>query len=288
MKKLNFFIFLFVFFSSCGLAKTFHFNNKITPKIFDPLLMDQKEYSNRIENKRRKIIAGQYMVSDSLGFKLCLEDRNNNGKYMEKGIDAIGITDFSDSTVLIETMLDESVYFGTASLIKDNLLFGYYDKKYSITDYDEDRKTLWFKEINHSTKPFDFLLTDKLINFKYRDLISGKNNLLYQNLDRSKEYYMLVFWTPLCRPCIEEMPLLKKLSKYSVQIINICGMCDENEAKNIVVQKDLPGLQILSNRYVESVFHQNGFPYILLFDKDLKKIKRIFPIAEAVNIIVKD
>ena len=65
-------------------------------------------------------------------------------------------------------------------------------------------------------------------------------------------------------------------------------MCDDEEAaKKIINEYDMPGIHVFATSYMEKAFNQNGFPYRMLYDKDLNLIQRVFFLNEAVNMIVK-
>lgn len=288
MKKTIIHLVILLGFFSCSVSRV-QLNEKVYPGTYDPLLSPQEDFIKHKKNQGRDIIGGNFQSrGDASGFKLCVEDRNHNGKYMEMGIDAIGITRANDTTALISTMLNGEVFFGTAALLQEGLLFNYEGANYQITSLRESQREIEFKKVKHSTKLPDFQLTSSLPQFEFVELFSGEKQNIYQVLDRSKDYYLVVFWSLFCPPCIEEFPLLKQLAQHSVQIINVCGMCDVQEAKAMIRENEVPGVHAVSSAYIESIFHQNGYPFVVLFDKGLKRVGRIFPTSAAVNIIVKE
>ncbi|MCB9287534.1 MAG: hypothetical protein H6560_09465 [Lewinellaceae bacterium] len=281
--------FLLLFILASCTTRKITLDEKVYPGTFDPVLNPQPLFIQHESHQKRQILGGNYRLGgDTTGFKLCVEDRNRNGKFMEPGIDAIGITYTGDTTVVISSMLNGEAFFGTAALLKEKMVFRFEDAAFQITGTNEAKKQISFRRAGTgSTRP-DFQLTSRLPDFEFTDLFSGEKRNLLEGLSPHKDYYLIVFWSTFCPPCIEEFPLLKQLSEKEVEVVNICGMCDIPDAQKVVLEHEVPGIHAVSNAYIESIFHQNGYPFAILYDSSLKRIGRMFPPEAALDIVAEE
>lgn len=289
------YLILFLFFLvSCSNRYTVKIKDPINPMYFDLEFGEQDEYLKSEAAKKRKIIAGrlEYTSNNSKkSFHLCLEDINLNGSYTDFGIDAIGITE-EDAVVIFEIVNNQ--YFGTGASLNPNLVFNFHDDLFKIVHVDTTKNSLQLEYLGRSKdrKVQDFQLTKYLPNLEFKDLFTSDSCQLYDKIDRSKKWHLVVFWAAWCPPCIDEFPLLKELSEdYGVELIHLCNVeiaSDIEEARQKVKEFEVPGIHGITNMNAERALHQNGFPYLMLYDSNLEHVERILPISELVNIVAKD
>lgn len=292
MLKIKYYLFMFFLLMSCSRRYSVHIENTIVPKSFDLDFWEQKDYLT--SNQNRQIVSGRLNYNSrgiEKSFSLCLEDLNDNGSYTDFGVDAIGITE--DTSVVIHGMLN-GAFFGTASLLKRQMTFNYEDDLFEVTSVDTVNAVLEVRYIGEAKdrRVQDFQLTKYLPNLVLNDLFTNKEFRLYNRIDKSKKWHLVVFWARWCTSCIDEFPLLKELSEdYSLELINLCNVTrtdDTVEARETVITHNVPGIHAISNVDAERAIHQNAFPYLMLYDSTLQKVNRIFPIEELVNIVAKD
>lgn len=109
-------------------------------------------------------------------------------------------------------------------------------------------------------------------NFSFVDINGNKVSMA----DFKGNYVYMDVWATWCKPCLEEIPYLKKLEEdfHSKNIVFLSISVDQTQEpwKKMVVEKDLKGVQLWGGQAQEfSAFYKiTGIPRFMLFDKEGK------------------
>ncbi len=114
---------------------------------------------------------------------------------------------------------------------------------------------------------------EKISEFIFKD-INGKDVKLSSFKGK---YVLLDFWETVCVPCLQEVPLARKLhnrlTKYYPQVVLLTISSDKNveKWKQIIAEKNMPGLNLLSTRDANmNTFHVKGWPTYILLNPESK------------------
>lgn len=110
--------------------------------------------------------------------------------------------------------------------------------------------------------------------FDYENYKGGTTSLS----DFKGKYVYIDFWATWCKPCIKEIPYLKKLeTKYhgkNIEFVSISvdALKDYDKWKNMVNEKNLGGVQLFADNSTQSSFYvdfvDSGIPRFILIDPE--------------------
>jgi len=105
--------------------------------------------------------------------------------------------------------------------------------------------------------------------------------------DLKGKYVYIDVWATWCGPCIGEIPSLKKVEKkYHDKNIHFLSLSidkakDHDKWKQMIIDKELGGIQLLADNAWKSKFVQdyqiNGIPHFILLDPEGKIVKYSAP-----------
>jgi peroxiredoxin len=141
-------------------------------------------------------------------------------------------------------------------------------KKYFVTD------SIEAKFIRFQSGLATYAKGEKAYNFSYPNL-SGKNVSL---VDLKGKVVLVDTWATWCRPCLAEIPHLKKLEEelkgknIAIVSISMDEEKDQQKWKDYVVKENLGGIQLYAKGFSEfaKYYKINAIPRFLVFDQEGK------------------
>ncbi|WP_282072112.1 TlpA family protein disulfide reductase [Polaribacter atrinae] len=196
----------------------------------------------------------------------------------------------TDATALAkkDSIADDIAYLKLTAKIKNDKIKNkllYDAAKYGVT-YTENLEEFYTLFTNNSTDEENNKEITTAYN-KLKALATGSPSpkfVDYENYaggttsldDLKGKYLYLDIWATWCGPCIAEIPSLKKLEKEyhnkNIEFISISidKMKDHEKWKEMIVDKDLKGLQLFADNNWESKFIEDyqikGIPRFILID----------------------
>ena len=130
----------------------------------------------------------------------------------------------------------------------------------------KNRDSKWGKKI-------ELFLSDKLENISFMNLVSKRTETVLQD---SSAYNLLIFSASWCIPCIEEIPLLKKLHHTLKKDIRFTFISMDNEKgakafQDILIKNDIPWRTLYAYKDIDRVsafFSIKSIPHTLLIYPD--------------------
>lgn len=120
----------------------------------------------------------------------------------------------------------------------------------------------------------------KALSFTATDIDSNK---IVLNEIYKKKQVLLVFWGTWCKPCIDEIPLLKAIrKKYSIdqlEIIAIAYQSPPEKVRQLIKEQQLDWTHIVNNDSISLLYQVMGYPEIYLIDTNgnIKYKKSSYP-----------
>lgn len=121
----------------------------------------------------------------------------------------------------------------------------------------------------------------KVPNILLTDKEGQKRVLTYE-----KPVTMVIFWASWCKPCREEIPVVKKIyQEYGnqIQIINLSVDTDKDAWRKALIQEQMPWLQAwIENKdaeRVKSLFNFQVIPFTIFINKNGSEIARFYGVS---------
>lgn len=198
-------------------------------------------------------------------FQIIARDINKNGRFDDKGIDAIGVAGSkSEEECAFEGFCSNIVLYSENLAVKID--DAYYVIKKISPNGDEvkiraqitvpDKTDITF----YQTLPFDMKL--KMIS-------NNEEKTFRQLIDPKAKYIYLNFWSTYCSPCIEEIPTINEFSEKGFAIVNICESTMNKAATKYINQYNFKGEHVYANPSVEKDLQLTtcGFPNGILYNQ---------------------
>ncbi len=118
----------------------------------------------------------------------------------------------------------------------------------------------------------------KVPNILLTDKAGQKKILPY-----TKPVTLVIFWASWCKPCREEIPVIKRIyQEYSnqIQIVNLSVDTDKDAWRKALIQEKMPWLQAwvenANAERIKSLFNFQVIPFTIFIDKNGSEIARFY------------
>ena len=211
--------------------------------------------------KEWKLKYGTYK-DDLVEFNIGIFDKNKNGIFSDENEDVLFVGNKSDSAFEYTPMISSR-----ASVIhKTNNFLNYNDTYfYKITQTNENELNV--EKVKKEDNYISLIFYDKLPNESF-ELLNEKGTINLTTLNNGKPT-KLIFFKTWCVHCWEEMDYLQHKELYkSYNIVSLFSGGDIIQARSLIKEKKYPWTFIKSKEKINKIYGQNGFPYIVDFDKN--------------------
>ncbi len=212
------------------------------------------------EIKEWKLKYGTY--KDSVAqFNIGVFDKNKNGVYTDKYEDILFVGAKNDSSFQYTSSISSR-----ACLLKKTIFLNYNNTAlYKIITLNQDE--LVIEKVKKGSYSPDLIFYDRLPDIELKFLNEDKSiNLTSLANGKPTKFIFFVTWCPPCWKEMEEIYRKKLYESYNIVSIFSGGAIEESLA--IIEEKKYPWLFLKSNEKINKIFSQNGFPYIVSFDKN--------------------
>ncbi|MBW1298043.1 TlpA family protein disulfide reductase [Aquimarina litoralis] len=241
----------------------------VTSAILEKELMDI-DLTN--ENDFKTSNAYRFLVSSSYGRDKRAQSSKDSIPYYEAFIN--GLSDVKNDYIR-NSLMDEMTYYMSAGNPNSEKIYKSLMAKSTDTAF-QNRITKSFNKIKLLAKGKDSP------TFDYENYKGGSTSLA----DLKNHYVYIDVWATWCKPCIQEIPSLKKLEKeYDEKIkfvsISVDRKKDHDAWKTMIQEKELSGIQLFADNSWGSKFVQDydikGIPRFILIDTEGKIVNADAP-----------
>lgn len=270
MKKLHFFFFVFLLFSSpfifaqneATIEKEILELHKPTKVIQDSIVKLQKELYQKIEIEKDSVIKNQLILRlDSL------ENAKDQNAINELKLDFIFAKKHPNSLASLKLMRRNVGRF-TGMNFYDSYVDVFQNFSPEIKNSEEG------KEMSEKLKYFKQSKVGSIApNFSLKDI---DNKTISLADFKGKKYILIDFWASWCAPCREELPYIKELyKKYQLQGLEIISITKDEKSdlwKKAIEKEKIESwkhISILENvSTIDKDYFVNGIPHKVLIDKN--------------------
>ncbi|GAA0724530.1 hypothetical protein GCM10009430_29010 [Aquimarina litoralis] len=216
--------------------------------------------------------AYRFLVSSNYGREKREQSSKDSIPYYEAFIN--GLSDVK-SDYIRNSLMDEMTWYISAGNPESEKIYTSLMDKSTDTAF-QRRITESFNKIKLLTKG------NNSPTFDYENYSGGSTSLA----DLKDHYVYIDVWATWCKPCIAEIPSLKKLEKeYDEKIkfvsISVDNKKDHDAWKTMIKEKELSGIQLFADNSWSSKFVQDydikGIPRFILIDKEGKIVNADAP-----------
>lgn len=171
---------------------------------------------------------------DSKEYRISLIDLDWNNTFEEGGKDVLSIGDYStEQRVSIP--------------LKKGRLFNIYENTFVIVDFSKQGDFISIKKYPDNVAAEG--LFDTIPDISHLISLSGTYGQLLDDIQQNRyQHYYFNFWTPSCRPCLEDAKYLFDFEEFQTKVINICGDCEVEKAKEVLEKYSMPGYHFVGER----------------------------------------
>ncbi|MGY3792521.1 TlpA family protein disulfide reductase [Aquimarina sp. 433] len=216
--------------------------------------------------------AYRFLVSSNYGREKRKQSFKDSIPYYDAFID--GLSDVKNDYIR-NSLMDEMTWYISAGNPESEKIYKALMAKSTDTAF-QRRITESFNKIKLLTKGNDSP------TFDYENYNGGSTKLA----DLKDHYVYIDVWATWCKPCIAEIPSLKKLEKeYDEKIkfvsISVDNKRDHDAWKTMIKEKELSGIQLFADNSWSSKFIRDydvqGIPRFILIDKEGKIVNADAP-----------
>jgi thiol-disulfide isomerase/thioredoxin len=271
MKTLNLAIFIFLmlgFTLSCATQRNkqqVKLDHTMNPRP-NAIYHNYAEWLGDNPKKAKKyILRAGYVSLKGEKFQIIARDINNNGRFDDEGIDAIGVAgEKSKEECAFETSCSNIILYSKNLNIKVD---GSY---YTIESINPNGDIVQVTTLESAPSKLDLTFYQTLPFFlKLKMIENDQEKPLRELINPNAKYIYLSFWSTYCSPCIEEIPLINEFVDKGFAIVNICESKMYKSATKYIKQYNFKGEHVYANPTIEKdlQLNTNGFPNGILFDR---------------------
>lgn len=107
----------------------------------------------------------------------------------------------------------------------------------------------------------------KALSFTTKDI--DNNPVILKNI-YARKHVLLVFWGTWCKPCIEEIPLLREIrvqySKEQLEIISVASQSKPEKVRQLIKEQQMDWIHIVNQEDIIQLYQVNVYPEMYLID----------------------
>ena len=156
--------------------------------------------------------------------------------------------------------------------IKDSVKLG--NKIFVLEDISNDLTNLKIKEIKGKEFIYGNKIGQKIKNYELKNLTLGKEKL--EDILKEKKYTIIDFWGTWCKPCVEQIPLLKEFyikNKDEIGVVSIAYDKKLNDVIEFTNKKEMKWPQYFYDRNTGTGIIDDlriiYYPTLLLVDNEM-------------------
>jgi thiol-disulfide isomerase/thioredoxin len=199
--------------------------------------------------------------------QLFLVDVNRDGDYLDKNQDAVLIGQY---------LVKKPHNFSITNKLEENKWFSINSKSIKIISMAKKNGYIWvsydFIETDMDSIPVQNRMLDQLPNTSINNPNGGFISL--SSYKSNGKLLLIEFWTSWCSPCLEDIPVLKKLNDEYHDQLDILSINSDGKnltkVKKLIKENKMEWPQGLSNKILQNTLDFKAYPQGFLFDDNGK------------------